>query len=62
LFFTEDWMAFSNDVVGEFLHHYPLENLLPEAEIIAKLEAVKEASIQHFGEIVLKISDVVCCM
>ncbi|MFP4298171.1 MAG: hypothetical protein ACLFT0_09950 [Spirulinaceae cyanobacterium] len=62
LLFTEDWMAFSNYVAGEFLHHHPLENPLPEEEIIAKLEAVKEASIQHFGEIVLEISDVVCCM
>ncbi|MEQ8381229.1 MAG: hypothetical protein RH949_02525 [Coleofasciculus sp. A1-SPW-01] len=62
LWFTHNWMAFSQDISGDFIHHNPLEEALLPEDARIKLDEIRAASIRHFGKEVLKISDVVCCM
>ncbi len=62
LWFTHNWLAFSNEVYGELIHHNPLEEAFPPEQARIKLDEIRAASIRHFGKEVLKISDVVCCM
>ncbi len=60
--FTQDWIAFSEDVVGHFLHHQPLCVQPDPSEETARLEAFRQACIEHFGEVNVLIEAVVCCM
>ncbi len=62
LWFTHNWVAFSHEILGEFIHHNPLEEAFSPEKARTKLDEIRSASIRHFGQEVLKISDVVCCM
>lgn len=62
LWFTQDWMAFSEDVAGRFLHHQPLCVQPSPSEETARLEEFRQACIKHFGEVNVLIEAVVCCM
>lgn len=62
LWFTQDWMAFSEDVTGRFLHHQPLCVQPALSEETARLEEFRQACIEHFGEVNVLTKAVVCCM
>lgn len=62
LWFTHNWLKFSKDISGDFIHHNPLEESLPPEEASIKLDEIRTASVRHFGKEILNIFDVVCCM
>jgi hypothetical protein len=62
LWFTHDWMAFSEYVAGRFLHHQPLCVQPNASDEEARLQEFRQACIQHFGEVNVFVEAVVCCM
>ena len=62
LWFTQDWMAFSEYVAGRFLHHQPLCVQPTAHEEEDGLNEFRKICIQHFGEVSVLVEAVVCCM
>jgi len=57
---TPDWVAFSEDMAGRFLHHQPLCMQPSPSEETARLAEFRQACLEHFGEVNVLIGEVVC--